>query len=569
MNKYIEAFIVVMLIFLLCGNLSAVPSSARNQPQALVGSTERVSVSSNGRQGNEGSTNPSISADGRYVAFSSSATNLVRGDFNGFDDVFVYDRVTGETTLVSVSSNGTQSNNKLGNGNISISADGRYIAFDSWATNLVEGDTNNHCFDYGWDDYVNCPDVFVHDRGTGETILVSVASNGTQGNDLSLDPSVSADGRYVAFHSFANNLVVGDTNDSGDIFLHDRLTGDTTLVSVASDGTQANYSSFRPSISAYGDYIAFVSAASNLVAEDTNNSFDIFMHNRLNKKTIRVSVDSHGMEGNLSSGYLYPFPDFYRPSISVDGRFVAFQSGASNLVDGDTAICWGWEGMHLIYYNCSDIFIHDIQTGETTRVSIASDSTELVSDSLRQSISANGQLIAFDPWNKSEVVESTSRDVFVHDRGTGETTIISVSSYGIRGNYDSLEPSISADGRIVAFFSGSDNLVVGDTNETYDIFVRDREGLVVGYSVSGHVTDLDGNPLLGVTISTNYVSTTTTDDQGDYTLSGLQSGTYWLTAFLDDYTFIPIHRVTTVPPERVGINFTEGYPAFLPILNRE
>ena len=161
----------------------------------------------------------------------------------------------GNTTRVSVASDGTQSNNS--SYNPSISANGRYVAFESEATNLVRGDTNNF------------RDIFVHDRQTGQTTRVSVASDGTQANGHSYDPSISADGRYVAFASLANNLVSGDTNDQQDIFVHDRQTGQTTRVSVASDGTQASGHSFNPSISADGRYVAFVSSASNLVGGDT------------------------------------------------------------------------------------------------------------------------------------------------------------------------------------------------------------------------------------------------------------------------------------------------------------
>jgi archaellum component FlaF (FlaF/FlaG flagellin family) len=182
--------------------LSLVPTAA------LTATTERASVDSSGIQGNRNSGNPSISADGRYVAFDSAATNLVPGDTNGLVDVFVHDRQTGRTTRVSVDSKEIQGNNA--SWEPSISADGRYVAFDSAATNLVPGDTN----------YV--VDVFVHDRQTGQTTRVSVDSNGIQANQESVGlVGISADGRYVAFDSYATNLVPGDTNDLVDVFVHD------------------------------------------------------------------------------------------------------------------------------------------------------------------------------------------------------------------------------------------------------------------------------------------------------------------------------------------------------------
>jgi Tol biopolymer transport system component len=200
------------------------------------------------------------------VVFDSLAVGLVTGDTNGQSDIFMYDQVTGQTTRVSVASNGIQ-----GNGSSyqpSISADGRYIAFTSWSTNLVaEGETN------GFDN-----DIFVHDRVTGETTRVSVASDGTQGNDYSSYPSISADGRHVAFRSNATNLVVGDTNGVVDVFVHDRQTEQTTRVSVDNNGTQGNSFSDGASISADGRYVAFSSPATNLVAGDTNGRQDIFVH---------------------------------------------------------------------------------------------------------------------------------------------------------------------------------------------------------------------------------------------------------------------------------------------------
>jgi Tol biopolymer transport system component len=234
-----------------------------------TGTTERVSTASDGAEANSSSGTPVISADARYVAFPSGASNLVPGDGNGAWDVFVHDRATGTTQRVSTASDGAEAN---GGSSISaISADGRHVAFESPASNLVPGDTNG-----AWD-------VFVHDRATGTTGRVSTASDGVQANDASYAPAISADGRHVAFWSAASNLVPGDTNGGNggyDVFVHDRAVGTTDRVSVASDGAEGNISSYTPAISADGRHVAFESYASNLVPADTNELQDAFVHDR-------------------------------------------------------------------------------------------------------------------------------------------------------------------------------------------------------------------------------------------------------------------------------------------------
>ncbi|MBI2206099.1 MAG: hypothetical protein HYU41_19860 [Candidatus Rokubacteria bacterium] len=195
--------------------------------------TTRASVASDGTQGNSSSSTTrqqALSADGRFVAFVSCASNLVPNDTNGQCEVFVRDRLTGTTQRMSVASDGTQGN--AYSDIPAISADGRYVAFFSPATNLVAGDTNGHA------------DVFVRDRETGTTQRVSVATGGTQGHNQSYPSGISADGWYVAFYSLASNLVAGDTNGRVDAFVHDRQTGTTERVSVASDGTQGNGDSY-------------------------------------------------------------------------------------------------------------------------------------------------------------------------------------------------------------------------------------------------------------------------------------------------------------------------------------
>ena len=310
--------------------------------------TERLSVDSAGVEGNNASTAPSNSSDGRYVAFESQADNLVAGDVLGFIDIFVRDRQTSTTTRVSVDSGGAEGS---GDSNSpSISGDGRHVAFESNANDLVAVDINP------------LSDLFVRDLLGVTTTLVSVDSAGNQDPipSSSSSPSLSSNGRYVAFQSDAD-LVVTDTNGLTDIYVHDRdADGDgiydeagaisTVRVSVRSDGTEADQASAAPSISADGRYVAFESLSTNLVAGDTNGKVDIFVHDRDADgngtydepgaiSTVRVSVDLAGVQGNGDSN---------SPSISADGSSVTFQSDADNLVVGDTL-------------GFPDIFVDDLQ----------------------------------------------------------------------------------------------------------------------------------------------------------------------------------------------------------------
>lgn len=278
-----------------------------------TGKTTRASVDNTGKQGNSDSYCPVISADGRYVVFESAADNLVAGDTNGFSDIFIHDQQTNETTRISVSSAGKQSN--WDSSNPSISADGRYIAFDSFADNLMTEDTNGSA------------DVFMHDRQTGKTTLVSTDSAGKQGNAYNGTPSISANGRYVSFVSGANNLIAGDTNQFADIFIHDQQTGRTERVSVNNIGEQSNGGSNSPAISADGRYVVFISRADNLVAGDTNGETDVFVHDRQTGKTTRANVDSDGRQAISPPGY-------GEPSISADGRYVSFDSWGNDLATG-------------------------------------------------------------------------------------------------------------------------------------------------------------------------------------------------------------------------------------------
>jgi Tol biopolymer transport system component len=403
-------------------------------------STERVNVSTAGVQADMGGGWPAISADGRFVAFTSYASNLVPPTNFDFQDVYVRDRQALSTEMVSVET-GATSSFASESSDPSISADGRCVAFWSNAPDLVLGDTNGF------------PDVFVRDRQTGTTERVSVDSAGAQANELSQRCAISADGRFVTFDSRASNLVAGDTNIAWDVFLRDRQNGTTERVSVGTGGIQANSGSHAPSISADGRVVAFFSNASNLAASDANSVLDVFVRDVQAGTTECISVASPGVTANGSS---------LNPAISADGRFVAFQSTAPNLVAGDTNAV-------------PDVFVRDRATATTARVSVGGAGLQANSGSTDASISKNGRFVAFQSEASNLVAGDTngSRDVFVRDLLAGTTELISLGVGAAQADSSSWDPSISADGRAVVFISSATNLVAGDTNGWEDIFVRD------------------------------------------------------------------------------------------------
>jgi Tol biopolymer transport system component len=283
----------------------------------LTATTQRVSVSSSGRQGDADSLAAGMSADGRFVAFDSEASDLVAADTNHVADVFLRDRLSGTTERVSVSSAGVQGDAGSAANIVipAVSEDGRYVAFESDATNLVADDTNR------------VSDVFTRDRLAGSTELVSLRSGDYPAGSASCcELSMTPDGRYVAFTT-DDELGSDDSNLVADVYLRDMQRGIVERISVSGSGGQANDRSHVGSISADGRFVAFVSFASNLVPGDRNGAFDAFVRDRAAGATERVSVSSDGAGGNANSDGV---------AISGDGRWVAFASFASNLVPSDT-----------------------------------------------------------------------------------------------------------------------------------------------------------------------------------------------------------------------------------------
>jgi subtilisin family serine protease/Tol biopolymer transport system component len=386
--------------------------------------------------GNDSSDNPKLSADARYVTFSSFASNLVSGDTNRIRDTFVYDRKTGSIERMSVSDDGSQGSQF--SDYPTLSADGRYVAFQSLSDNLVPGDTNGRM------------DVFVYDRNTNLIERVSVSNFGGQGNGESFRPSLSADGRYVAFGSVASNLVPGDNNEMHDVFVYDRTTNSVEMVSVSDAGTPGNGTSMRPSISSDGRFVTFVSGSSNLVPGDTNGRDDIFVYDRNTKLIERVSVNNDGVQGTGSSS---------QPSLSGNGRYVTFDS-TSTFVSGDTN-------------GTSDVFVYDRATRLIERISVNDSGAGGNGSSTNSSISSDGRYVAFESSSTNLVPGDTNgqTDIFVYDRTTKLIRLVSASDTGIQGNFSSSNPSISADGLFITFTSVANNLFAGDTNGVQDVFV--------------------------------------------------------------------------------------------------
>lgn len=365
------------------------------------------------------------------------------------------------TERVSVASDETQGDDAA-SGNPIISRNGRYVLFLSSATNLVPGDTNG------------VTDVFVRDTQTGATERVSVAGDGSEGNGGSGNSVISADGRYVAFISDANNLVVDDTNDQSDLFLRDRVAGTTQRVSVSSTGDQANDFATNAYVSANGRYVGWDSPATNLTADDTDGERDVFVRDLQTGTTERVSVPASGSQNDDSSN---------EGRISDDGRYVVFSSEASTIVAGDGN-------------GAEDVFVRDRVARATQRVSVGPGGIESDGASDTPAITPDGATVTFDSFASNLVSGDANgvSDVFARELAPGATERVSLDSGGGEANAAAISPDISADGRFVAFRSGADNLVAGDTNGSVDNFRHDRTtNRTVRVSVATDGTQADGD----------------------------------------------------------------------------
>ena len=397
---------------------------------------ERVSVGPGGVEANADSYDAAISANGKVIAFRSTASNLVAGDDNIWPDIFVRDLGSGTAEMVSGHVSPSSRRYSL---HPSISADGHIVVMNT---------------DFGYSAIV------VHDRSSGTSTIELPPASGsaTYGR---LEPSVSGNGQFIAFYSEGTmqdtnppeaRPIESDINHTIDSFVFDRGSVPVVpiqLVSRDTDGVQGVGDSFSPTLSHDGRYVAFYSYANNLVAGDSNEHEDIFVKDRQTGAVFMASVASDGTIGN---------GDSYKPVMSGNGKFVVFRSQASNLVVGDTNNCW-------------DIFVRDLTLGETTRVSVSSGGAQANHNSFEADISDDGRFVVFRSNASDLVADDTNNrsDVFVHDRQSGQTARVSQPASG-ESNGHSYNPAISGDGAWIAFESNATNLVTGDTNTARDIF---------------------------------------------------------------------------------------------------
>ncbi len=392
-------------------------------PGASNALTNSLLPLSSGDQTNA-TTDYAMTPNGRYIVFASSKSDAVSGDTNGKNDIFVRDTLNNMTTRVSVSSAGTQANDY--SNTPTITDNGRYVLFQSTATNLADIS--------GVSGYTG--GVYLHDMKTGATELVSAAYYHYTNNETRtiFPDDLSEDGRFVYYDAA---VIGGSSTDSwSKVYMKDRSSNTTTLVSSNASSVDADSTSQYAKTSCDGRFAVFASAATNLVSGDTNSTYDIYLVDTVNGHTIKsLTLDGNGMSTN--------------PQISCDGNYVMFNSSATNLISGGTASTPG-------------VFLYDV----------ANDTTELVSkdnagsqvdnagfNNQSPSMSADGRYAVFSAYvNNGVTGSSKSYQIFIRDRQTSSTKTISMNSSSDLGNHDSGSSSITFDGSKVIYISNSDNL---------------------------------------------------------------------------------------------------------------
>jgi Tol biopolymer transport system component len=433
--------------------------------------------------GSAASTQPAVSADGRFIAFTSTAADLVPADTNQAADIFVYDRQSTRTERISVASDGAQAN--AFSARPAISADGRVVAFESLASNLSPGDTNASA------------DIFVHDRLTGETSRVSVNIHGEEANGWSEAASISGNGRWVTFLSTASNLFPGDANGLRDAFLYDRLTGLQQRISIGPNGEDADGETYTAAINALGTGVVFISSASNLVATDTDSQPDVFLYSL----------------GDFRTRLIAPAQPADLPSLSAHGLWVSYLAPTA-LQDGLVYVDNTWEK-------------------ELLKVAFSTAITQ-------QALSGDGQnLVAVG------TPDGETFSLYQHILSTGKTNLLADGVSNTR-------PAISSDGQVIAFVRPTDGVL--------QIQVADlRANPQFTYTIHGRVIGPLGDPLAQVQISDGRGHATETDHAGRFFLSGLPAGKVTLTPSKTGFTFEPASTTLNLSTDTGDIQFTYAY----------
>lgn len=410
---------------------------------------ERVSLDGQGNQIPGDSRDAAISADGRYLVFTT-VSPLVPDDGNGFEDIYLRDLQTGNLTLLTRGINGLPSDRP--SRQPAISADGSRIVFASSAANLITGDDGGQS------------DIFLYDRASGSLVRISRGLNGAEANGRSSSPGISADGKVIVFESLASNLVTDDTNGVQDVFIHGLVSGATRRVSVTSKGGELSAGSSSPSISADGLEVAFASLAPQINPRGDNGLSEIFVHHLVSGETERVRVPPAMMENS----------DVFRsPVISPDGGWVAFTRTA----DGGGGL--------------SDILLQTLASGGTIRITRPVNNQPERGFPSIGGVSNDALYVLFDSAAENMIAGDLNgeKDVFLFDRMAGESIRVSGPGPNAGGNDESGALGLTPDGRFALFTSRANNLVAGDTNGAQDIFLNDVPGFVIDSKISGSFYD--------------------------------------------------------------------------------
>jgi hypothetical protein len=478
---------ILLFLCVLCALAVNFPGYAQSQPDPIL-----ISISSQGESGNADSARPSLSSDGRFIAFASHASNLVPDDSNNLADIFIHDRMTGQTERVSISTTGEQADGP--SSNPVISAQGRFVAYQSTATSLVPGNSQPTIYNQ----------IYVHDRLTGISERVSVNERGESGNAQSLQPSISSDGRYIAFQSEASNLVLGDSNRVADTFIRDRLTGHTIRASVSSQGREVNLPSGDLLVlSEDGRTLAFSSQASGLAVAISDDP-RIYLYNRVLAKIEYLNL----------------------PVDKTERRLVGLQtSAAGNIIAALTQVAGdGYE-----------IIIYDRINGKQEVL----DSFEVSPEPPQIRLSADGQSLALLSGAEIRHYNIQTQD--------SQTVITSASAD---------ELAVSSDGQVTAFTQDIDGV-------TQVVVLETENTATLGPTLSGRVTDASGHPLSLVTIKTSNGLSMRTDGNGYFFFSALQPETASLVPTKDGFTFEPEQIPFEASSDLNGLHFQSSHKTVL------